>query len=126
MTEKLSGFQPASYANGWKLLAQHGIELAIAEAHLPLREAAIHPGMREAIAEVKYFTKLSQAVTAYKQNRHVGEYLRQTTEKSLMPHKSLPLTAAPTCKPRSPRMCSRPSPTSICRQGSYNRLPGIR
>jgi SulP family sulfate permease len=55
-------------------LRERGIRFVIAKAHLPFREAASHLGVREALSEENYFPKLSDAVTAYEQQkaRHEG------------------------------------------------------
>jgi SulP family sulfate permease len=52
-------------------LRERGIRLVIAKAHLPLREAAMHLGLRDALSEGNYFPKLSEAVTAYEQEKAV-------------------------------------------------------
>jgi hypothetical protein len=48
-------------------LRARGIALVIAKAHLPLREAAIRLGLRDALSEDNYFPKLPGAVAAYEQ-----------------------------------------------------------
>jgi SulP family sulfate permease len=50
-----------------KRLRERGIRLVIAKAHLPLREAAVHLGLRDALSEENYFPKLSEAVAAFEQ-----------------------------------------------------------
>jgi SulP family sulfate permease len=52
-----------------KRLRERGITLVIAKAHLPLREAAIRLGLGDALSEANYFPKLSDAVTAYEQQK---------------------------------------------------------
>jgi SulP family sulfate permease len=52
-------------------LRERGIRLVIAKAHLPLREAAIQLGLRDALSGGNYFPKLSEAVTAYEQEKAV-------------------------------------------------------
>jgi SulP family sulfate permease len=52
-----------------KRLRDRGIRVVIAKAQLPLREAAIHLGVRDALSEENYFPKLSEAVTRYEQLR---------------------------------------------------------
>jgi SulP family sulfate permease len=46
-------------------LDERGIRLVVAEAHLPLREAAIRLGMRDALPEDRYFAKVTDAVAAF-------------------------------------------------------------
>jgi SulP family sulfate permease len=48
-------------------LRARGIRVVIAKAHLPLREAVIRLGLKEALSEETYFPKLSDAVAAYEQ-----------------------------------------------------------
>jgi SulP family sulfate permease len=50
-----------------KRLRARGIGVAIAKAHLPLREAAVRLGAEDALSEENYFPKLSEAVRAYEQ-----------------------------------------------------------
>jgi SulP family sulfate permease len=52
-----------------KQLRERGISLVIAKAHLPLREAATRLGLGDALSEENYFPKLSDAVTAYEQQK---------------------------------------------------------
>src|SRR5262249_625548 len=52
-----------------KRLRARGIGVVIAKAHLPLREAAFHLGMKDALSEENYFRKLSEAVKAYEQRK---------------------------------------------------------
>jgi SulP family sulfate permease len=52
-----------------KRLRERGIVVVIAKAHLPLREAAIRLGSQEALSEENYFSKLSDAVRAYEQQK---------------------------------------------------------
>jgi SulP family sulfate permease len=52
-----------------KRLRERGIVVAIAKAHLPLREAALRLGMQDALSEQNYFPKLSEAVRAYEQQK---------------------------------------------------------
>jgi SulP family sulfate permease len=47
------------------LLRGRGIKVVMAKAHLPLREAAIALGMKDALSPESYFAKLSEAVAAY-------------------------------------------------------------
>jgi SulP family sulfate permease len=49
------------------------IKLVVAEAHLPLREAAIQLGLGETFAEDKSYLKLSAAVTAFEQQQRPME-----------------------------------------------------
>lgn len=46
-------------------LRERGITVAVAKAHLPLREAARGLGLQDVLAEATYFPKLSQAVAAF-------------------------------------------------------------
>jgi SulP family sulfate permease len=46
-------------------LQERDIRLVVAKAHLPLREAAIHLGLRDALPEANYFSKVSDAVAAF-------------------------------------------------------------
>ena len=50
-------------------LRERGIKFVIAKAQLPLREAAIRLGLRDALSEENYFPKLSEAVAAFEQRR---------------------------------------------------------
>jgi sulfate permease, SulP family len=50
-------------------LRERGIRFVLAKTHLPLREAAIHLGLRDALSEVNSFAKLSDAVTAFEQQK---------------------------------------------------------
>jgi SulP family sulfate permease len=50
-------------------LRERGIKLVIAKAQLPLREAAMRLGLKQALSEENYFPKLSQAVAAYEQRQ---------------------------------------------------------
>jgi SulP family sulfate permease len=52
-----------------KRLRERGIGVVIAKAHLPLREAALHLGMQDALSGDKYFSKLSEAVKAYEEQQ---------------------------------------------------------
>jgi SulP family sulfate permease len=54
-------------------LRERGISLVLAKAHLPLREAAIRLGLGGALSEENYFPKLSEAVTAYEQQKAIRE-----------------------------------------------------
>src|SRR5262245_26232642 len=54
--------------NYFEQLRQRGITLALAKAQLPLREAARHLGLDEAIAEGVLFAKLSDAVSAFEKS----------------------------------------------------------
>jgi SulP family sulfate permease len=56
-----------------KRLRERGIEVVIAKAHLPLREAAIRLGLQDALSKENYFPKLSEAVTAYEQRKDPQE-----------------------------------------------------
>ena len=49
-------------------LRQRGITVAVAKAQLPLREAARHLGLHDAISEGTYFQKLSDAVSAFERS----------------------------------------------------------
>jgi SulP family sulfate permease len=55
-----------------KRLRERGITLVIAEAHLPLREAASHLGLHDALAVENFFPKLSEAVKAFEQQKVLG------------------------------------------------------
>src|SRR5262249_20389428 len=46
-------------------LRERGITFVVAKAHLPLREAAVRLGVKDALTEATYFAKLSDAVAAY-------------------------------------------------------------
>jgi SulP family sulfate permease len=46
-------------------MRERGIKVVLAKAHLPLREAAIHLGLEQALAKENYFANLSEAVAAY-------------------------------------------------------------
>jgi SulP family sulfate permease len=50
-------------------LRERGIEVVIAEAHLPLREAAIGLGLGDAFAEGSYFPRVTDAVKAFEQQQ---------------------------------------------------------
>jgi SulP family sulfate permease len=50
-------------------LRERGISLVVAKAHLPLREVAIRLGLGDALSEVNYFPKLSEAVAAYERQK---------------------------------------------------------
>jgi SulP family sulfate permease len=52
-------------------LRERGISLAVAKAHLPLREAASRLGLGDALSEENYFPKLSEAVAAYERRRAI-------------------------------------------------------
>src|SRR5262245_19675090 len=54
-----------------KRLRERGIDVVLAKAHLPFREAALQLGLRGALSEGNYFPKLSEAVTAY-ERQHAG------------------------------------------------------
>jgi SulP family sulfate permease len=54
-------------------LRERGIAVVIAKAHLPFREAAISLGLGDAISEETYYPKLSEAVTAYEQQKATRE-----------------------------------------------------
>lgn len=46
-------------------LRERGIDFAVAKAHLPLREAAIHLGLQEWFSEQAHFSQLADAVEAF-------------------------------------------------------------
>jgi SulP family sulfate permease len=46
-------------------LRERGIKVALAQAHLPLREAGLRLGLKELFSEGAYFPKLSEAVVAF-------------------------------------------------------------
>jgi SulP family sulfate permease len=50
-----------------KRLRERGIRFVVAKAQLPLREAASHLGLQEALAGENYFPNLSEAVTKFEQ-----------------------------------------------------------
>jgi SulP family sulfate permease len=50
-------------------LRARGINLVIAKAHLPFREAVIPLGLQEILSQGNYFTNLSEAVAAYEQQQ---------------------------------------------------------
>ena len=61
-TEKLRPF--------FKKLKDQGIELAIARAHLPLREVTMNVEMARIFSKDEIFTRVSDAVNAYNERTH--------------------------------------------------------
>ena len=51
-------------------LKDQGIELAIARAHLPLREVRIDSGMTPIFADDRIYTRVSDAVRAFNEQQH--------------------------------------------------------
>jgi SulP family sulfate permease len=52
----------------FKRLRERGITVVLAQAHLPLREAALGLGFKAMLAEGSYYPKLSEAVAAFKRS----------------------------------------------------------